>query len=326
VLAFMNFGFTRRAAYAFSLKSRLGRVSLRAALLGRLTIILVAALALLAEPAVAGSTIVGPATATTIPSSNAYCDNSSPNTNTTCAPTTNPNGDAGGTAVPGAPVFVSTSDAIGGNTQDISKIKTATANAQSAASVLSQDQKAYTAAYGETNFAHFTQPPHCSGNGCDDSQWNLWNKIQNTDKPNLKTAQDALNDATSNPPDPNPDTSGATCADQLTDLNYGLGVAGFATDLAGSILEAATSPAAEFGVEVASNVIEAVGIGLNLGSTIVEGVQNSLPNCEGVFTGTVETYANVVSKMGVNAFDGALNLGYTTGLGWRRPGRRRQYR
>ena len=284
MLAFMNSGFTRRAAYAFSLKSRLGKVSQRAALLGRLVVILVAALALLAEPAVAGSTIVGPATATPT-LSDAYCDNTSPNTNTTCAPTTNPNGDSAGTAVPDAPVFVSTSDSIGGNTQDISKIKTASANAQAAASVLSQDQKAYTAAYGETNFAHFAQPAHCSGSGCDDSQWNLWNKIQNTDKPNLKDAQDALNDATKNPPDPNTDTSLATCADQLTDLNYGLGVAGFATDLAGSILEAATSPVAEFGVEVASNVIEAVGIGLNLGSTIVEGVQNSLPNCEGVFTG-----------------------------------------
>jgi hypothetical protein len=82
------------------------------------------------------------------------------------------------------------------------------------------------------------------------------------------------------------------------------------SDLAGAILEAATSPAAEFGVEVAANVIEAVGLGLNLGGQIVDGVANGLPNCEGIFTGTVETYANVVAKMGVNAFDGALNLGY----------------
>jgi hypothetical protein len=104
--------------------------------------------------------------------------------------------------------------------------------------------------------------------------------------------------------------AGATCADQLDDVAFGLSTAGFATELAGDIAESITSPGSIVGAEIASNIISAVGVGLGLTGTVIEGVQNSLPNCEGVFTGTVQTYANFVSKMGLSTFDGAITLGY----------------
>jgi hypothetical protein len=110
----------------------------------------------------------------------------------------------------------------------------------------------------------------------------------------------------------NVSTSGAgfRCNDEMTDVIYGLGVAGAAIELSGFILEAATSPGSWVGAEVASNVLASVGQGLNVASITMEGIQNQLPNCEGVFTGTVQTYANFQSKMGLSAFDGAITLGY----------------
>lgn len=120
---------------------------------------------------------------------------------------------------------------------------------------------------------------------------------------------------TANPPKPAELTQGATCSDQLDNLALGLSTAGMGTDVAGAIAEGITSPAAIVGAEIAANVAQAVGFGLQFGGLVVQGIQNSLPNCDAEFTGTVQTYANFVSHMGVNTFDGALNLGYTDPVG-----------
>ncbi len=110
----------------------------------------------------------------------------------------------------------------------------------------------------------------------------------------------------------NVSTSGAgfRCNDEMTDVIFGLDVAGAAIELSGFILEAATSPGSWVGAEVASNVLASVGQGLNVAGIAMTGIQNQLPNCEGVFTGTVQTYANFQSKMGLSAFNGAITLGY----------------
>jgi autotransporter adhesin len=107
-------------------------------------------------------------------------------------------------------------------------------------------------------------------------------------------------------------TSGAgfRCNDEMTDVIFGLDVAGAAIELSGFILEAATSPGSWVGAEVAANVLTSVGQGLNVAGLVMTGIQNELPNCEGVFTGTVQTYANFQSKMGLSTFDGAITLGY----------------
>lgn len=110
----------------------------------------------------------------------------------------------------------------------------------------------------------------------------------------------------------NVNTSGAgfRCNDEMTDVIFGLDVAGAAIELSGFILEAATSPGSWVGAEVAANVLTSVGQGLNIAGIAMTGIQNELPNCEGVFTGTVQTYANFQSKMGLSTFDGAITLGY----------------
>ena len=110
----------------------------------------------------------------------------------------------------------------------------------------------------------------------------------------------------------NPNTDAVRCADQLSTPIYGIGVSGAAMSLVGTALEAATSPGAPLGLEIASNVVTAVGHGLEVSSIVLEGIQNQLPNCEGVFTGSVQTYANFISTMGVSAFDGKITLGYQT--------------
>lgn len=146
-----------------------------------------------------------------------------------------------------------------------------------------------------------------------DDQYNqdlaTYNSTLNTLEQDVKQASNQVkNEAQQHPP--STDTSGASCSQQLDSVTYGLGVAGFGTELAGDILEAVTSPGSIVGAEIAANVLSAVGVGIGLSGIIVEGVQNDLPNCEGVFTGTVETYANFISKMGLSTFDGAITLGY----------------
>ena len=103
---------------------------------------------------------------------------------------------------------------------------------------------------------------------------------------------------------------GATCAQQLDALSLGLDAASVGLGLAGTITEAV---GAVFVVsETPGIIIQAVGTGLHIGQTVVTGVQNSLPNCNAEFTGTVETWANVAAGQGVSAFDGAIMLGTPT--------------
>lgn len=262
----------------------------------------------------AAPTIVYPGQGTPNPE-DAYVDTFPASSNN--APTTNPNGN--GNAVPFAPAFFTTSDGFSGAYEgqdkiDFDNLINAISVGSDAISDLTRDNPGLGEDKNRDDVDDYvgTDP---GGNGQDHIDWVARNaKLTqyNALVDQASANSDALSTFYENNP---PDTSLATCADQLTPLSYGLSVAGFSTDLAGAVIEAATSPGSWFGLEVASNIIQGVGIGLNLGGIIVEGVANGLPNCEAVYTGSVETYANVVAKMGVNAFDGALNLGYTSADG-----------
>jgi len=108
-----------------------------------------------------------------------------------------------------------------------------------------------------------------------------------------------------------PVTTGATCSEQLDDLALGLDAAGVATSIAGTILEAAG--AVVIIAEIPGIVVQGVGDALSLASTVVAGVQNSLPSCEGEFTGTIKTHANIIASQGISAMNGTINLGHPDG-------------
>ena len=109
------------------------------------------------------------------------------------------------------------------------------------------------------------------------------------------------------------DSTGATglCQQQLDGAAAGLSLTASSVSLAGSIAEAASGGLAL--AELPGQIISVVGSGLDLGATILESSQSDLPFCEGVFTGTISTSANVNANLGVSAFDGAITLGNPDG-------------
>lgn len=126
---------------------------------------------------------------------------------------------------------------------------------------------------------------------------------------NLQSKSTDLKTAYQN--NPNVSTSGVSCAEQLDPATYALDVAGVAVELGGTIAESVAALDPTGIAEVATNIAQGVGLGLQTANLAIAGVQLGLPNCEGVFTGSVETYANFIAKTGVSAHDGAITLGYT---------------
>jgi hypothetical protein len=290
--------------------ARLGLVSLR--LLTTLAAGLVAT-----ASAQSQETIVFPGLGTAPNPETAYTNTWPLPDGSTNAPTTNPNGN--GAVVEGAPAFFTTSEGFTGGYDADQQ-----AEFKGLYEGLRTNQENITAFKdGKPGIGRDSNSdgiddwvgPNPNGNQQAQDEWEARKADLVQYNALLDQASDRTDDLSQFIADNPTDTSLASCADQLTPLSYGLSVAGFSTDLAGAIIEAATSPGSWFGLEVASNIIQGVGIGLNLGGIIVEGVANDLPNCEAVYTGSIATYANVVSKMGVNAFDGALNLGYTSAEG-----------
>ena len=106
-----------------------------------------------------------------------------------------------------------------------------------------------------------------------------------------------------------------TCAQQLDDVLVGLDAASVATDVIGIIVEGIGAAVDSVG-EIPGIVIQGVGAGLHLGSVITTDVQNSLPNCNAQFTGTVETWANFAAAQGISAFGDKLTLGNPDGVSY----------
>jgi hypothetical protein len=117
----------------------------------------------------------------------------------------------------------------------------------------------------------------------------------------------AVNNATSS-------NGTAACAEQLDDLALGLESASVGVELAGTIAEAIG--AAFIVTEIPGVILQGVGTGLHLGTTVVTGVQNGLPNCNAQFTGTVEAWANVAAGQGISAFDENIILGNDDGVSY----------
>ncbi|MEQ1867008.1 MAG: hypothetical protein ABL996_20400, partial [Micropepsaceae bacterium] len=104
------------------------------------------------------------------------------------------------------------------------------------------------------------------------------------------------------------------CAEQLDPVAFGLDIASAAADVAGLIAEAIG--AIIIVAEIPGIVIQAVGTGLTIASVAVEGVQNSQPNCNAEFTGTVVAQSNIIANMGISAHDGRINLGDASGVNY----------
>jgi hypothetical protein len=57
--------------------------------------------------------------------------------------------------------------------------------------------------------------------------------------------------------------------------------------------------------EIASNITSSIGV-LQLGRVITQGIQNTPPNCNAEFTGTILAHANIAGNMGIQRTTGDL--------------------
>lgn len=163
------------------------------------------------------------------------------------------------------------------------------------------------------------QNPPDDGSGgapCDpDAPTCVWDANYPTQVANAKAAREAaltaIQTSVDNAGDPSTLAATASCAEQLDPFRYAFDAAGLASEAVGTTSEILTSLDFTGLSESASNAVQAVGVGLQAGSLVFDGVQTfALPNCEGEFTGSLMTHANVIAKMGVSAHDGRVTLGY----------------
>ncbi len=82
--------------------------------------------------------------------------------------------------------------------------------------------------------------------------------------------------------------------------------------LAGGIAEAAGSVTAL--TQIPGVITALVGDGIGLGSDITAATQLGFPDCEAEFTGTILGHADLVTSLGIQAFDDAITLGNPDGL------------
>ncbi|WP_187969604.1 hypothetical protein [Aquibium microcysteis] len=182
---------------------------------------------------------------------------------------------------------------------------------------LSTELDAYkAAAETETNLRQNPPDDGSGGSPCDpDAPTCVWDANYPTQVANAKAAREAalnaIQTSVDNAGDPNTLAATASCAEQLEPFRYAFDAAGVATEAAGVTSEILTSLDFTGLSESASNAVQAVGVGLQAGSLIFDGVQTfALPSCEGEFTGSLMTHANVIAQMGVSAHDGRVTLGY----------------
>ena len=105
----------------------------------------------------------------------------------------------------------------------------------------------------------------------------------------------------------------AACAQQLDGAITGLDTTSTALGLSGNIANlignAALVPPADQIAGIVGDSLGIAGDAVSFASIGTAGVQNSLPNCNSSFTGTIKAYTNILASQGISAFDGGIILG-----------------
>src|SRR4029077_7288787 len=100
-----------------------------------------------------------------------------------------------------------------------------------------------------------------------------------TAKANVETARTNLNNVASGitPPTSSFAVAPGSCAQQLDNLAFGLNVSGTAVQAAGVAAEIGGAFDPTGIAEAATIAIQVVGLGLQIGNTVVEGIQKDMP-------------------------------------------------